>query len=133
MWLQLSIGKLQNLIVDTNPNREKNGIEISHSLNYKRGNMAKLEMSMEDIQRLRAARNIVEKIEEILEEEGFEFFIEGEHMFLRTMDDNNVYRLYDKSVGGSSTLSDSIVILPRTNDAQDLIPMKINGKDPKWK
>ena len=95
--------------------------------------MAKLEMSMEDIQRLRAARNIVEKIEEILEEEGFEFFIEGEHMFLRTMDDKNVYRLYDKSMGGSSTLSDSIIILPRTNDAQDLIPMKINGKDPKWK
>ena len=95
--------------------------------------MARLEISAKDIQRMMVARNIVEKFEEILEEEGFEFFIEGEHMFLRTMDDNNVYRLYDKSMGGSSTLSDSIVILPRTNGAQDLIPMKINGKDPKWK
>ena len=95
--------------------------------------MARLEISAKDIQRMMVARNIDEKFEEILEEEGFEFFIEGEHMFLRTMDDNNVYRLYDKSMGGSSTLSDSIVILPRTNDAQDLIPMKINGKDPKWK
>jgi hypothetical protein len=129
----LNIGKLQNLIVDINQNRAKNGISLSHLLKYKRGKMAKLEMSMEDIQRMMVARNIVEKFEEILEEEGFEFFIEGEHMFLRTMDDNNVYRLYDKSMGGSSTLSDSIVILPRTNDAQDLIPMKINGKDPKWK
>lgn len=95
--------------------------------------MAKLEMTREDINRLNTARKIVERIEDILEDEGFEFFIEGEHMFLRTMDDNNVYRLYDRSMGGSSTLSDSIVILPRTNDAQDLIPMKLNGKDPKWK
>ena len=61
--------------------------------------MARLEISSEDIQRMMVARNIVEKFEEILEEEGFEFFIEGEHMFLRTMDDNNVYRLYDKSMG----------------------------------
>lgn len=95
--------------------------------------MANLEMTREDINRLNTARKIVERIEDILEDEGFEFFIEGEHMFLRTMDDNNVYRLYDRSMGGSSTLSDSIVILPRTNDAQDLIPMKLNGKDPKWK
>lgn len=95
--------------------------------------MAKLEMSIEDIQRMMVARNIIEKFEDILEEEGFEFFIVGENMFLRTMDDKNVYRLYDKSMGGSLTLRDSIVILPRTNDAQDLIPMKINGKDIKWK
>lgn len=91
--------------------------------------MAKLEMTREDINRLNTARKIVERIENILEEEGFEFFIEGEHMFLRTMDDNNVYRLYDRSMGGS----DSIFILPRTTDAQDLIPMKLNGKDLKWK
>lgn len=95
--------------------------------------MAKLEMTREDINRLNTARKIVERIEDILEDEGFEFFIEGENMFLRTMDDNNVYRLYDRSVGGSSTLRDSIIILPRTTDAQDLIPMKLNGKDPKWK
>ena len=88
-------------------------------------------MTREDIDRLNKARKIVERIEDILEDEGFEFFIEGENMFLRTMDDNNVYRLYDRSVGGSSTLRDSIIILPRTTDAQDLIPMKINGRDPK--
>ena len=69
---------------------------------------------------------------DFLEEEGFEFFIEGEHMFLRTSDDKNVYRLYDKSVGGSSTLRNSITLLPRTTDAQDLIPMILNGEEPKW-
>lgn len=94
--------------------------------------MAKIEMNIEDIQRMKVAKNIVEKFEEILEEEGFEFFIEGEHMFLRTSDDKNVYRLYDKSVGGSSTLRNSITLLPRTTDAQDLIPMILNGEEPKW-
>lgn len=94
--------------------------------------MAKIEMNIEDIQRMKVAKNIVEKFEEILEEEGFEFFIEGEHMFLRTSDDKNVYRLYDKSVGGSPTLRNSITLLPRTTDAQDLIPMILNGEEPKW-
>lgn len=94
--------------------------------------MAKLNMTMVDIALIKKARTTIEKIEEVLEEMEFEFFIEGEHMFLRTMDDNNVYRLYDKSMGGNSTLINSVTILPRTTDSQDLIPMKLNGKDPEW-
>lgn len=94
--------------------------------------MARLNMLAEDISLFKKARGVLEKIEEILEETEFEFFIEGENMFLRTMDDKNVYRLYDKSMSGNSSLRNSITILPRTTDSQDLIPMKLNGKDPKW-
>ena len=90
-------------------------------------------MSVEDRIIFKKAKDVVEKFEKILEESGFEFFIEGENMFLRTIDNNNVYRLYDKSVGGNAMLRNSITLLPRTTDSQDLIPMLLNGKELEWK
>lgn len=95
--------------------------------------MAILEMTREDIFKIRKAQSIVEEFESILEKNGFEFFIEGENMLLKTIDGENVYRLYDKSMGNHSDLNNSVIILPRINDAQDLVPVKLNGKDPIWK
>ncbi len=95
--------------------------------------MAKLNMNIEQISIFKRAQTLLEKIEEALEETEFELVLEGENMFIRTMDEKHVFRIVDKSMGSDAGLRDSVLLLPRTNDAQDLIPVLLDGKEPEWK
>lgn len=95
--------------------------------------MAKLNMNMEQISIFKRAQTLLEKIEEALEETEFELVLEGENMFIRTMDEKHVFRIVDKSMGSDAGLRDSVLLLPRTNDDQDLIPVLLDGKEPEWK
>lgn len=95
--------------------------------------MAKLNMNMEQISIFKRAQTLLEKIEEALEETEFELVLEGENMFIRTMDEKHVFRIVDKSMGSDANLRNSVLLLPRTNDAQDLIPVLLDGKEPEWK
>lgn len=95
--------------------------------------MAKLNMNVEQISIFKRAQTLLEKIEEALEETEFELVLEGENMFIRTMDEKHVFRIVDKSMGSDAGLRDSVLLLPRTNDAQDLIPVLLDGKEPEWK
>lgn len=95
--------------------------------------MAKLNMNIEQISIFKSAQTLLEKIEEALEETEFELVLEGENMFIRTMDEKHVFRIVDKSMGSDANLRNSVLLLPRTNDAQDLIPVLLDGKEPEWK
>lgn len=95
--------------------------------------MAKLNMNIEQISIFKRAQTLLEKIEEALEETEFELVLEDENMFIRTMDEKHVFRIVDKSMGSDAGLRDSVLLLPRTNDAQDLIPVLLDGKEPEWK
>lgn len=128
MLPQLSIGKPQNLIVDISQNRVKNGIEISHLLKYKRGKMAKLKLTLDQKLNLGAARRILGAFEMMLEEENMEFVLESENMFIRTIDQQTVFKLVDLGIEDSSG-RDGVILLPRTTDAQELVPIILNGKD----
>lgn len=90
--------------------------------------MAKLNMTSEQIKMSKKAQEVLEQIEEVLEENKFEFVLEGENMFLRTKDEKNVFAVVDKSLGVGIRMQ-SVLLLPRTTDSQDLQPIILDGKD----
>lgn len=90
--------------------------------------MSKLNMTQEQIKISKKAQEVLEQIEEVLEENEFEFLLEGENMFLRTKDEKNVYALIDKSLGVGIRMQ-SILLLPRTTDSQDLHPIILDGRN----
>lgn len=90
--------------------------------------MAKLNMTPEQIKISKKAQEVLEQIEEVLEENKFEFVLEGENMFLRTKDEKNVFAVVDKSLGVGIRMQ-SVLLLPRTTDSQDLHPIILDGKD----
>ena len=107
----------------------KNGIEISHLLKYKRGKMAKLNLTLDQKLDLGTARRILSLFEMMLEEKNMEFVLEGESMFIRTKDQQNVFKLVDLDMEDDGLGRDSVILLPRTTDAQELVPIILNGKD----
>lgn len=94
--------------------------------------MAKLTLTREQTLKFQMAKRILGIFEIGLAEEGFELLVEGENIFIRTSDEQNVFRLVDKSVGGNLHLRDSVNLIPRTTDSQDLVPVLIDGKEPEW-
>lgn len=94
--------------------------------------MAKLTLTREQNLKFQMAKRILGIFEIGLAEEGFELLVEGENIFIRTSDEQNVFRLVDKSVGGNLHLRDSVTLIPRTTDSQDLVPVLIDGKEPEW-
>lgn len=78
---------------------------------------------------LGTAKRILGLLEIMLNEENMEFVIESESMFIRTKNQQNVFKLVDLDMEDDGLGQDSLIILPRTTDAQDLIPIRLDGKD----
>ena len=78
---------------------------------------------------LRTAKRILSLFERLLNEENMEFVIESESMFVRTKNQQNVFKLVDLDMEDDGLGQDSLIILPRTTDAQTLIPIRLDGKD----
>lgn len=90
--------------------------------------MAKLNLTLDQKLDLGTARRILSLFEMMLEEENMEFVLEGENMFIRTKDQQTVFKLVDLDIKDSCG-RDSVILLPRTTDAQELVPIILNGKD----
>lgn len=90
--------------------------------------MAKLNLTLDQKLNLGTARRILGIFEMMLEEENMEFVLESENMFIRTIDQQTVFKLVDLGIEDSSG-RDIVILLPRTTDAQELVPIILNGKD----
>ena len=90
--------------------------------------MAKLNLTLDQKLDLGTARRILSLFEMMLEEENMELVLESENMFIRTVDQQTVFKLVDLGIEDSSG-RDSVILLPRTTDAQELVPIILNGKD----
>lgn len=91
--------------------------------------MAKINLSVDQKIKLKEANQILDKFEALLLDSEFEFVVEGENMLLKTMDEKIVFRLVDLNIKDDGSGRDGVVVLPRTTDAQDLVPIRLNGKD----
>ena len=92
--------------------------------------MGKVILTNEESLLIKKSREALEKIEKVLEEYELELVLEGETMFLRTMDDKNVFAIVDRSLG-SDIKRAGVVLLPRTTDSQDLFPIRLSSREPK--
>ena len=90
--------------------------------------MNKITLTREQDLKFQMAKRILCIFEIGLEEEGFEFILEGESMFLRTKDEQNVFKLVDLDIEDHSG-RDIVILLPRTTDAQNLVPIRLDGND----
>lgn len=91
--------------------------------------MSNIKLTNEQKLNLGTANRILGLFEMLLEEENIEFIIEGETMLFRTRDEQNVFKLVDSDMEDNGLGRDGVILLPRTTDAQELIPIRLDGKD----
>lgn len=91
--------------------------------------MTKINLTPEQKLKLGTANRILGLLEIMLDEEGFEIVLEGESFFFRTKDEKDVFRLVDRDMSPSIHMRDSVILLPRTTDGQEFVPIKLDGKD----
>ena len=91
--------------------------------------MSESNLTLDQKLEIGSAKRILGLLEIMLDEENMEFVIESESMFIRTKDQQNVFKLVDLDMEDDGLGRDSVIVLPRTTDAHDLIPIRLDGKD----
>lgn len=90
--------------------------------------MAKIILNHEQKLLLGTTERILGLFEIMLDEENMEMVLEGEDIFFQTKDNKNAFKLVDKSMNRDDPRN-GVILLPRTTDAQEFIPIRLDGKD----